>query len=60
LGGHRPGERLNIRYQHHGEDKATVILLQESPALSAIPYERAGKPVTDAILQFRKSWLGAK
>ena len=58
LDGHRPGESLSISYQHHGEEKTASILLGENPALSVITYEQAGLPLTPAILQFRKDWLG--
>ena len=58
LEAHHPGETLTIAYQHLGTEKNTKVLLGESPQVALVPYERAGKPVTPAILQFRKSWLG--
>ena len=60
LDGHHPGESLAITYQHRGEEKTTTVGLQENPAVSVVTFEKAGLPVTPAILQFRKSWLGGK
>jgi predicted metalloprotease with PDZ domain len=60
LDGRHPGESLRIDYSHHGDAKNATIALQENPALGIWTYEKAGLPVTPAILQFRKSWLGSK
>jgi hypothetical protein len=51
---------LGIVYQHQGEEKTARIGLLENPALAIMTFERAGLPVTPAILQFRKSWLGGR
>lgn len=55
-----PGTAVDIRYLHRNEEKKASIIPIENPALSVITFEQAGRPVTPAILQFRKSWLGAK
>ena len=60
LGKLHPGAPAPIRYLHRGEEKKGTITVQENPAVSVITFEQAGQPVTPAIQQFRKSWLGAK
>ncbi|MHA4807204.1 M61 family metallopeptidase [Flavitalea flava] len=60
LEGHRPGDKLTIRFIHRGIEKTTTLVAQENPSLSVISFEKAGLPVTPAILQFRKNWLGGK
>jgi predicted metalloprotease with PDZ domain len=55
-----PGATVSIHYLHHTAEKTAMILLQENPAMSVVTYEKAGLPVTPAMMQFRKSWLGGK
>jgi predicted metalloprotease with PDZ domain len=55
-----PGATVSVRYIHHGVEKTGALVLQEDPAWKIVTYEQAGKPVTPAILQFRKTWLGGK
>lgn len=60
LAGWHPGMTVNIRYLHHQLERTAGMVLQQDPQLEVVPYERAGLPVTNEILQFRKSWLGGK
>ncbi|HEX9510279.1 MAG TPA: PDZ domain-containing protein [Puia sp.] len=60
LEAHTPGARVPIHYVHHTEEKTVGIVLKENPAMSVVTYEKNGLPVTPAIVQFRKSWLGGK
>lgn len=60
LGRLHPGATVPIRYLHRGEEMKGSITVRENPALSVITFEQAGQPVTLAIRQFRKSWLGTK
>ena len=55
-----PSAAVDIRYLHRNEEKKATIRPIENPAMSVITFEQAGRPVTPAIQQFRKSWLGAK
>jgi predicted metalloprotease with PDZ domain len=55
-----PGASVSIRYLHRSEEKTGQIQLQENPAIQVQTFEAAGQPVTPQIIQFRKSWLGAK
>jgi len=36
------------------------VVLVENPAVEIVPYESAGMPVTDAMRELRRSWLGSK
>jgi predicted metalloprotease with PDZ domain len=60
LGKQKPSAAVEIRYLHRGEEKKGTITLGENPAVSVVSFEQAGKPVTDDIIKFRKSWLGPK
>jgi predicted metalloprotease with PDZ domain len=60
LEGHTPGTKVAIHYVHHADGRTVSISLQENPAVSVVTYEKSGMPVTPAMLQFRKSWLGGK
>ena len=55
-----PGASVSIRYLHRNIEKTATITVAENPAVSVVTFEQAGKPVTPAIQEFRKKWLGAK
>jgi predicted metalloprotease with PDZ domain len=54
------GAAVEIRYLHHGVEKKSTIQPIENPTAAVVTFEQAGRPLTPAILQFRKNWLGAK
>jgi predicted metalloprotease with PDZ domain len=56
----RPGATVAIRYMHRNVEKNSTITLAENPVVSVETFETAGRPVTPAIQEFRKHWLGAK
>ena len=56
----RPGASVSIRYLHRMDEKTGSLVVAEDPAQSVVTFEKAGLPVTPAIVQFRKSWLGGK
>jgi predicted metalloprotease with PDZ domain len=55
-----PGAAVAIRYIHRNVEKSATITLGENPAVSVETFEQAGRPVTSAIQEFRRHWLGAK
>jgi predicted metalloprotease with PDZ domain len=55
-----PAVAADIRYLHHGVEKKSSIKPIENPTVSVLTFEQAGRPLTPAIQQFRKNWLGAK
>jgi len=36
------------------------MVLQGDPAIEVVPFEKAGREVTDAIARFRGSWLSSR
>jgi predicted metalloprotease with PDZ domain len=54
------GASVAIRYIHRNAEKQGTITLAENSAVMVETFEQAGRPVTPAIVQFRKSWLAAK
>ena len=60
LTAHQPGDKIEVRFIHREVLNKAVIILQEDPSLKVVTYEEEGKPVTEAINQFRKAWLGSK
>ena len=57
---HKPGQTLDIEYIQRGEKRKGKITFIEEPTLEVVTYEKAGMPVTDAILSFRTDWLSTK
>jgi predicted metalloprotease with PDZ domain len=55
-----PGAAVSVRYLHRLDEKTTRLVAAEDPAESVVTFEKAGLPVTPAIMQFRKHWLGGK
>lgn len=56
----QPGATVSVRYLHRVTERTAKLVLREDPAESVVTFEAAGMPVTPAIAQFRKSWLGGK
>ncbi|HAP35928.1 MAG TPA: peptidase M61 [Bacteroidetes bacterium] len=57
---HKPGDAITIECNQRGEDKKLTVTLAENPKLEIVLFEKAGKPITPAIIAFRESWLGKK
>jgi predicted metalloprotease with PDZ domain len=60
LAAHKPGDKINIVYQHRGEEKSGTITFKENPSFKVATFESLNKTVTPAMLAFRKNWLGTK
>jgi hypothetical protein len=58
--GHRPGETVRMDVQQRTGRHEVAVTLVESPQMEIVTYESAGMPVTDAIREFRRGWLGSK
>jgi predicted metalloprotease with PDZ domain len=56
LKAHKPGDKLDIEYDHRGNKTSTKIVLGENPAFTVVPAEKAG----NEAIGFRKKLLGAK
>ena len=60
LAAHQPGDKIDVKYIHREVLNDAEIILQEDPSLKVVTYEEEGKPITQAIQQYRKAWLGSK
>jgi len=59
LGGHRPGDRIAVRYLQRGVQRDATLRFAANPAFEVVRSETAGATVTPAQLAFRRAWLGA-
>ena len=57
---HKPGDQVELVYNHRAIEKKTNITLGENPSLSVIMDESVGKSISEEQKRFRKSWLEAK
>jgi len=57
---HKPGETVGIEYVQRGKTKSGRITFMEEPGLEIVTFEKAGRPVTAAMLSFRNAWLGTR
>lgn len=55
-----PGETITIAYEQNGIEQEAQVTLAQDPRLEVIPYEEAGRPLTDEMKAFRASWLGSR
>ena len=60
LGGKKPGDAVQVSFESRGENREASIALRASPRLELVPFESAGRDVTDAIRAFRAAWVGSK
>jgi predicted metalloprotease with PDZ domain len=60
LGLRRPGDRVKLSVQSRSGVREVVLVLAERPGFEIVPYERAGKQVTQEMAEFRENWLGSK
>ncbi|MFD0795673.1 M61 family metallopeptidase [Mucilaginibacter litoreus] len=56
----KPGDKLTVNYKNRTGDHEAVIVLEESPALQVVTYEKAGKELTQQQKDFRSKWLSSK
>lgn len=57
---HAPGEALPLRFRQRGIERTATLTLTEDPDVEVVPYEAAGRPLTDAMRAFRQAWLGSR
>jgi hypothetical protein len=60
LQNHKPGEQVELLYNHRNEQKKAMITLGENPAFTVVLNENMGKVLTEEQKDFRKSWLETK
>jgi len=60
VGARKPGDSIPISFESRGREYNVALTLHANPRLELVPYESAGREVTDAIRAFRVSWLGTR
>ena len=58
LAGHRPGDRVAVRFRQRGVERDAVLRLAVDPSFELVRGETAGVTVTPAQMAFREGWLG--
>jgi predicted metalloprotease with PDZ domain len=56
----RPGDKVRVSYKNRTGSHQGVIVLEDSPSVQVITYEKAGKELTQQQKDFRNSWLSSK
>ena len=58
LAGHKPGDRIALRFRQRGVEREASLRLGVDPSFEVVRGETAGVAVTPAQLAFREGWLG--
>jgi predicted metalloprotease with PDZ domain len=59
LSSYKPGQRVPVSYERHGERQTTTVLVEEDPRRELVPLENSGGSLTDAQRRFRDAWLSS-
>ena len=57
---HAAGQTVRIDVQQRTGRREVSVTLVENPGVEIVPYEAAEMPVTNAMREFRRSWLGSR
>jgi predicted metalloprotease with PDZ domain len=57
---HKPGDAIQVEYDHRGEKKTATLTLIGNPYFSIVTFEKEGQTPTAEMLAFRKNWFGGK
>jgi predicted metalloprotease with PDZ domain len=60
VAGKNIGDKIVVNYKNRTGDHETTIVLEESPNLEVVPFEKAGKELTKEQTDFRNNWLSTK
>jgi predicted metalloprotease with PDZ domain len=60
VAGKNIGNKIVVNYKNRTGDHETTIVLEESPNLEVVPFEKAGKELTKEQTDFRNNWLSTK
>ena len=60
LDSRKPGDKAKLKVESRGGKKDVELTFTEAPAMELVTFEKAGKPVTKAQLEFRDRWLSSK
>lgn len=54
------GDKIVVDYKNRTGEHETTVVLEESPYLEVVTYEKAGKTLTKEQTDFRNNWLSTK
>jgi predicted metalloprotease with PDZ domain len=57
---HKPGDRGTLTVEGRSGKKRIEITWAQAPDVEIVSFEKAGRPVTPEITDFRDAWLGSK
>jgi len=57
---HRPGDGIQMVYSQRGRMHTVTVTAAVDPRIEIVPFEEAGRPLTEAMRAFRAAWLGAR
>jgi predicted metalloprotease with PDZ domain len=60
LASRKAGDEVTIVFMRHGAEKKATARLIDDPRLEVVPFEKAGRTLTDAQKKFRDAWLASK
>src|ERR1700744_3787853 len=60
VAGKNIGDKIVVNYKNRTGDHEGAIVLEESPNLEVVPFEKAGKELTKEQTDFRNNWLSTK
>jgi len=54
------GDKIIVNYKNRTGEHETTVVLEESPYLEVVTFEKAGKELTKEQTEFRNKWLSTK
>ncbi|MDB5151260.1 MAG: family metallopeptidase [Mucilaginibacter sp.] len=60
VAGKKIGDKIVVNYKNRTGNQQTTVVLEESPYLEVVTYEKAGKELTKEQTDFRNNWLSTK
>jgi predicted metalloprotease with PDZ domain len=57
LAKYKPGEEVNLTYEHRNEVNTVKVKLQENNAFEVVPVEKTGQQLSAEAAKFRADWL---
>ena len=60
LASRKPGDEVTIAFVRNGAEKKATTRLIEDQRVEVVPFEKAGRTLTDAQKKFRDAWLASK
>lgn len=56
----KPGDKIAVTFKNRSGQHNTTITVEESPAVTVVSFESAGKTLTKEQQDFRNNWLSSK